>query len=257
MNTNRVQLKRTVVNAWIAEDQVGAVLSNEPAVTEADEERARAMLDHTLIDLPQALDWSEMEAYAKKHKTAGGTYIPPDNDHYSYYTLEVPVTILLKGNQRLVRLQLKLSLSAPEHEPREVVGYDLFPGMQTNVRKLLSGELKVDVSKGLKYVLAATAAPLVPAAECLGLKISAPFQWNSKQTVIQASARMSNPVFWYVLDKAIENGFAPNLIIRAPKNSVVTVNASLVGELREVFLGVSYRAQFELEKSNVYVLQLP
>jgi hypothetical protein len=214
------------------------------------------MLDETVINLPQTLDWHELVSYAQAHNTAGGLEIPPDSVNYSFYVIEVPVTLILTGNKRLVRLRLELELSASPHGSADVVAYDLFPGgRQIAVKQILTGGLDVDISKGLEYILKAAAPAAAPAAACLGLKISAPFQWNSSQVILECSGRMSNPVHWYLLDKAIQNGFAPSAIIRAPKDAAVTVSAKLAGEVRESVLGLAYRTQFYLPRSHGYTLQ--
>jgi hypothetical protein len=256
MKTFRADLQPTVVDEWIAEDQFGDVLSGDPPTQAADDARAKEMLNQTIINLPQALDWCELVSYAREHKTAGGLQIPPDSLNHSFYSVEVPITLILPGKQQLVRLRLELELSASKHQPQEVVAYDLFPGgKQVDVKKILAGAVDIDISKGLQYILKVANPALAPAAECLGLKINAPFQWDSRQTILQCSERMSNPVRWYVLDKAIQNGFAPNVIIRAPKDSTVTVTAKLAGEVRERMMGVPYKTHFHPPKPYAYTLQ--
>ncbi len=259
MATFRAELQPFNVEEWIAEDELRAPLDLEaiaPFET-ADPAMAKQMLDETVINLPQALDWCELEAFAQKHQTLGGLLVEPSTKNYSFYSVEVPVSIILPGKQNLVRLRLELELLATGHEPKDVVAYDLFPKKQIDVTRILAGEVNVDISKGLEYVLAAAAPALAPAAECLGLKVKAPFQWDSKKIVLQSSGRMSNPVQWYVLDQAIQNGFAPNAILRAPKGATVTVTTRLAGEVRVRDGLLRYKTQFHLPKPTLYVLQQP
>src|ERR1039457_2863333 len=76
MNTFRAELQNTIVDDWIAEDQFGSVLSDQSPIELADDALAKEMLDQTMIDLPQALDWCELDSSDLQHKTAGGFTMP-------------------------------------------------------------------------------------------------------------------------------------------------------------------------------------
>jgi hypothetical protein len=257
MEKLRLDLEPTSVPEWDAEDELAGVLADDMLV-KADETQAREMLDKTLLELPAALDWVELITYAQQHKTPGGLEVPPDSGNYSFYSVQIPLTIILAGDHRLVRLRLQLELQAEQKKHEDIMAYDLFPTTQVDVNKLASGEASLDVSKALQFVLSLSGAtaPLAPLSECLGLKLSLPFQWTSTFVRLQSSGRMSNPVHWYVTDSAIQNGFAPNAILRAPKGATVTVSATLIGELRHAGpFGRFFKTQFQPPQPRTYVLR--
>lgn len=227
----RVALEPTSVPEWDAEDQVFGVLSNDQPVP-VDEASARAILEQTNIELPRALDWTAL--------------LGPDSASFDFYLIQVPLTLMLPDQQKLVRLRLELTLQAPGAKPEDVLAYDLFPTTRIDVKKIMSGEVSLDVSQALEFVLLASGpgAVLAPGAKCLGLKLELPFQWNSSVVAIQSSARMSNPVRWSLTDSAIQNGFSAAAIIRVPKGTKFSVTANFLGEVRQFnVLGFS-KAQF-------------
>jgi hypothetical protein len=61
---------------------------------------------------------SVRQGYAQQHHAVGGVQIPPDSKKFSFYVIETPLTIVLPGDQRLVRLRLILSLDSTRHEER-------------------------------------------------------------------------------------------------------------------------------------------
>jgi hypothetical protein len=254
VETSRAQVEPTSVDEWNAEDAVSGVLSAGDNPVHLDGDAARQMLDETIIELPQTLDWTELVRYVRENKAPADFQIPPDTTHFDYYVTEFPLTLIVPPNQRLVRLRLSLELSAPVNADATVVAYDLFPTTQTDVRTLMSGEVSVDVADGLQYALLAggVPAPIAGITKCLGLKLSLPFKWTSAYATIQSSAKMSNPVVWSVTDDAMQGGFSASVIIRSPKGKPVNVSASLYGELRRRLLGLFEKAQFKTFEPRAY-----
>jgi len=252
----RIQVAPTSVPAWDHEDEASSVLGG-PELVSASEEQARQMLDQMTLELPAALDSVELVHYAQQHRVAGGLQIPPDSAHCSFYVFEAPLSIILTGGQRLVRLRLNLDLHAQNPNFGEVVAYDVFPPSQVDVKKLASGEVNLDISKALQFVLTASgAAAVAPAVQCLGFKLNLPFQWNTLAVKLQSSGRMSSRVEWYVTDASIQRGFAPAAILRAPRGTPVIVDATLAGELRAAGpAGWILKTQFSPLKSHQYVLR--
>ena len=251
----RIQVAPTSVPAWDQEDEASSVLGG-PELHKASDAEAQAMLDKMTLELPAALDWIELVRYAQQHRVAGGLQIPADSRNFSFYVFEAPLSIILTGGQRLVRLRLNLDLRAENSALGEVVAYDVFPPSDVDVKKLASGEVNLDISKALQFVLtAAGAAAAAPALECLGLKLKLPFEWNTLAVKLQSSGRMSSRVEWYVTDALIQRGFAPAAILRAPRGTPVIVEATLAGELRVAGpAGWFLKAQFAPPRSHRYVL---
>lgn len=255
MEKVRIQVVPTSVPEWDQEDKASAVLGG-PEVLTAGDSQAKAMLDQITLELPAALDWTELVHYAAQHHALGGLQIPPDSKRFAFYVIETPLSIILPGDQRLVRLRLMLDLHAKAAKPEEVLAYDVFPPSQVDVNKLATGEVNLDISKALQFVLtAAGAATVAPAAQCLGFKLSLPFQWTTTSVKLQSSGKMSSRVEWYVTDNSIQKGFAPAAILRAPKGATVTVDATLGGELR--FPGPKgwFKTQFAPVQAHQYVLK--
>ena len=211
------------------------------------------MFRQSTIKLPDALDWTELLSYARKN-ASGVLALPEDADDYVFFSVEVPVTTILEDNQRLERLCLDLEFHVDGALTNEAVAFDLFPTSQTDVHVIMSGEAKIDIGEGLRYLLLATPAAVVAnAAKCLKLDVSIPFQWTSETATVQSTNRMTNPTMWYVRDEAIQKGFSPSVVIRAPKNGKLTIQASLSGDLRQRgLLGKMVKAQFKLFEPRTY-----
>lgn len=251
----RINVEPAAVPEWDKEDEMSAVLGGEELL-KADDTQAKAILNQMSLELPAALDWIELVRYAQEHQALGGLKIPPDSNRFSFYAIETPLTIIVPGNQRLVRLRLVLDLHAEQAQPEEVLAYDVFPPTQVDTRKLATGEVNLDISKALQFVLTAVgAAQIAPVTDSLGFKLNLPFQWTTTSVKLQSSGRMSNRVQWYVTDDSIQKGFAPAAILRAPKGATVTLDATMAGELR--FRGPRgwFKAQFAQPQRHQYVLR--
>jgi len=248
----RLDVAPTSIPEWDREDEQSAVLGGEE-LYKAEDTQAKAMLDQITLRLPTALNWVELLKYARQHPAVGGLQIPPDSRNFSFYAMELPIAIILPNNLRLVRLRLVLDLQV---DPGDAVAYDVFPSPEIDVKKLATGEINLDVSKALKFILTSTgAAAAAPIADCLGIKLNMPFEWSTTSVRLQSSGRMSNHVEWYVSDDSIQKGFAPATIVRAPKNARVKINATMAGELR--FAGPIgwFKTQFASPQPMHYALQ--
>lgn len=239
---------------WDAEDELAGVLNDDEAVA-ADPEQAARMFAASTIALPRALDWTELTEYVRR-KTGGDFEVPGNADRYDFYSAEIPITTLVGEGQSLVRLRLDLSFSAAQGTSDDIVAFDLFPTTDIDPHTIASGEASLDIAEGLRFLLLASpAAALAPATKCLGLKLSLPFKWTTEDATLKSSARMANPVMWYVYDEAIRTGFSPRVIVRAPKGVPVTVDATLSGDLRDRgVLGTKLKAQWKIFRPRSYVL---
>jgi len=240
---------------WDAEDEISGVLSVDAPVS-ADPEEAERIFKQSTIKLPDALDWTELVTYVRK-RSFDAVALPEHADEYEFFSVEVPITAILPDNQRLERLRLELEFRIDGARTDKAVAFDLFPTSQTDVHEIMSGEAKIDIGEGLRYLLLATpAAVLANAAKCLKLDISIPFKWTSETATVQSSNRMTNPTIWYVRDEAIQQGFSPSVVIRVPKQSKLTVHASMSGDLRQRgLLGKMVKAQFKLFEPRIYQVE--
>jgi hypothetical protein len=253
VETIHLKLEPASVPEWEAEDEVSGVLADDSPVS-VDDEAARAMLNEVSVNLPRRLDWTELMEYVKEKKTLGEFQIPADNEHYDYYMIEAPLTLIVPQGQQLVRLRLRLDLDAKDTKSDPVLAYDLFPSTQVDLKKILDGSVALDIGEGLQFALVAAGVPgpVANIAKCLGFKLNLPFQWTTKTATVQSSARMSNPVEWSITDEAIQGGFSASAIVRAPKGRAVDVFATLYGELRRKYLGVFGKAQFKAFTPSTY-----
>ena len=249
-----MNLVPTQIPEWEAEDELTAELSGEK-LEEVDESIAKKMLEKNKIDLPPACDWKDLRKYNEQKKTPLKLDIPPDNDKFDFYLLEIPVGILIAKGY-LYRLRVALDLKTGNSNKEQTVAYDLFPTDKTEVRTIMKGDLKLDVSKLLNFILTATGlGGFSSAAEVFELPLTLPIKWNTTSAKIRTSDRMSNPVEWYVTDKNIQNGFTGHVIIRAPKHSGVTVNATLSCELREpAWKGIIHKSRYMSAEPQSYEL---
>jgi hypothetical protein len=252
VSTSPDRLVLTPNPEWDAEDEISGVLSVD-APEPADPAEAERIFRQSTIKLPDALDWTELVAYARKN-ASGALALPEHADDYEFISVEVPITTILEDNQRLERLRLDLEFRIDGARTDQAVAFDLFPTSQTDVHEIMSGEAKIDIGEGLRYLLLATpAAVLANAAKCLKLDVSIPFKWTSETATVQSSNRMTNPTMWYVRDEAIQQGFSPSAVIRAPKGGKLTINASLSGDLRQRgLLGKMVKAQFKSFEPRTY-----
>lgn len=256
MEMRSLELQITSIPEWDAEDEMVGVLADETPV-KANEAESKEMLNSIRLQLPRVEDILQVKLlrYAEQRKTPLKLAIPPDSKNYDFYLMELPLNIMMI-NQRLARLRLRLDLEALGQRSEQVVAYDLFPNDTSDTRTIMSGEVQLDVSKALKYILTASGAgaAATPLAECFGLKLDLPFKWTSTYATVQTSDRMSNPVEWYVTDDSIQNGFTGHVIIRAPKHSTVNVAARLTCEVRRG--GVFGRIRKAQYKSDSYTYSL-
>ena len=256
MQTTPIELEPTSIPEWDAEDEIAGVL--EGGILErASAMEAREMLEHMQVDLPRDILWTELHEYAEHRKIPLELTIPPNSKHYAFYQIELPLNILVTEKQRMVRLSLKLDLGTRGKGHEQIVAYDLFPTDQFYLKTIMTGEVNLDVSRALKYILTLTGAGAaeVPLTECFGFKLTHPFKWKSMHVSVRTSDRMSNPVKWYVTDESIQNGFTGYVIIRAPKRSIVNVTATLTCELRKAgMLGRILKSQY-VSKSRTFTLE--
>lgn len=254
MEKTTLSFQPTVIPEWEAEDEMSGVLSQN--LVKAGEKECKEMLDAMRFELPNVMDLNHVKLlqYAQDRQTPLELVIPPDSRNFDFYLIELPLNILVP-QQRVTRLRMMLNLEATGRQPGETVAYDLFPNDQTELKTLMTGEVTLDVSKTLKYILssvgAGTAAPLT---EAFGFKLNAPFKWTSTFTKVQTSDRMSNPVEWYITDSSIQNGFTGHVIIRAPKDSQVSVAAKIVCELRKKSI-VGFFTKHFISDTQIYPLR--
>jgi hypothetical protein len=262
METLRIGLEPASMPEWDAEDELDTVLAEEAPVA-ADPATAKEMLEKMVVELPKALAWTELIGAATRHKVAG-LEIPHDGERsdaerYDFYLSEIPLTLIMPGDQRLVRLRLDLTFAADGKRSDELLAYDLFPTTQVDVKTLMTGEASLDVSKALQFALVASGAgaPFALLAKSLGLNLSLPFKWTSNVVRVQSSGRMNNPISWYVTDSAIQNGFSAAAIVRVPKHTKFTVAATLLGDLREwrlLPLPRWWKAPFKQPEPHTYTI---
>jgi hypothetical protein len=253
MSTSTDRLVLSPNREWDAEDEISGVLSvNAPEP--ANPEEAERIFKQSTIKLPDALDWTELVAYARINAAAGTLVLPEHADEYNFIAVEVPITTILQDDQRLERLRLDLEFRIDGALTNQAVAFDLFPTSQIDIHEIMSGEAKIDIGEGFRYLLLATpAAALANVGKCLKLDISIPFKWTSETATVQSSNRMTNPTMWYVRDEAIRQGFSPSVVIRAPKQGKLTVRATMSGDLRQRgLLGKMVRAQFKSFEPRTY-----
>lgn len=235
---------------WDAEDMLTGRLSGDTVF--ASEAEAEAMLKAINLGLPEAITQTELLGYAAHRATPLSLDIPADSAQYDFYLAEIPLSLLVPDEQRLVRLRLRLSLQAENSGGSPPVAYDLFPTDQVDDVAHSVGEVSLDVSKALTFLHGTSLAPL---ADAFGLKLETPLKWTSKHVRVRTTNRMSNPVEWYVKDEAIQNGFTGYLIVRVPRGQAITVRAEVSFELRKPgLLGRILKARYKSDVQS-YPLQ--
>ncbi|AOS84345.1 hypothetical protein BIU88_09515 [Chlorobaculum limnaeum] len=257
MENIRLDLHPTTIPEWDAEDEMANVLADRETV-KASEAESKEMLEAMRLELPRVEDLKQVKLlkYAQQLPTPLQLSIPPDSERYDFYQIELPLTILVP-NLCLKRLRMRLELEASGQKTTQIVAYDLFPNDEYDVKTIMTGEANLDVSKTLKYFLSAIGAGAAAASmsDCFGFKLELPFKWTSNYAKVQTSDRMSNPVEWYVTDSSIQNGFTGYVIIRAPRDSDVTVVASISCQLRQKGpLGTFLKAHY-MTDSYIYRLR--
>lgn len=215
-------MEPTEIPEWEAEDLLSGRLAS--GLEMADSAQAKAMLEHVRFELPPVVDSKDMAGYAAARRIPLATEHDLDLDRFGYYLVELPLTILIPGRLRLVRLRLSIRMDAATDEP--VVAHDLFPRDDWSEIEHDIGRVGLDIGKALTFVR----PPVGPA---LGLELSFPLRWKTCRVSVSCVDRLSNPVEWNVTDESINHGFTAYLIARAPKGSPVTLHTRLACELRE------------------------
>jgi hypothetical protein len=243
-------LRPTAVPEWDAEDEVASVLAYS-ALAKASDAESKEMLDALRLEFPNVenIESVKLRQYARQRQTPLELNLPPDDEHYDFYLIELPLNILAP-KQRLTRLRVRLDLGADGQKSGKVAAYDLFPHDQTDLKTIATGEVSLDISNALKFIPAVGTV----LTEVFGFKLSMPIKWTSTSITMHTSDRMSNPVEWYIIDNSIQNGFTGYLIIRAPKNSKVNIVAGLTCEVRKPGpFGKFLKAQYVTD-SRTYVV---
>lgn len=231
-------LQITQVADWELEDKKDSTLSTE--LVEADPKEALELLEKLRLELPDSLDHRSLGALMPNEATPLGASLAPDYLRYDYHLIEIPLTILVPYDgaleRRLVRLRLTVAIDSPAADPP--VALCLFPRDTSTTTEHDHGEVGVDVSKLL-------ALAGVPAVDVLTLNLKAPLKWTSKHVKIQTTDKMSNPVDWYVRDRAINEGLTTYMIARVGKDATVKLRVGVVGEMRRPgLLGKVTKARF-------------
>lgn len=236
MENIELNLKPFVELDWEIEDRLSGQLADEMVL--ATEEIAQEMFKELCFNLPSHIEPRLLE---------GG--VAPDSDNFDFYSINVPLNILLPEGLNLVRLRLKLDLKVQTNDAtKSVFAYDLFPPDKYEVKDIDLGKVSVDISKLLKYVCP-------PIGEGLGLNLSFPIKWKYQFLSIKTTDRYSNPVQWEIKDKAILNSFNALAIIQVSKGTNVTVDASVAGEVRKSgLLGKIIKARF-ISDTSTYALK--
>jgi hypothetical protein len=244
-----VNFTPTSVLEWKAEDMVSAVLGEE--TRDASDAEKKKMLEEATLRLPDDIIPTELTGYAASNETPISPEVPTKTSDFSFYLIKIPVQILIpEENPRLERLRLTFEMLPKEHNGTKIIAYDMFPRTLTEEKVAKLGEVDIDISKALKFV-----PVLTPVADCLGIKLNFPLEWKTKEVNIQAAGLQSNPIDWYVKDKAIQNGFQGYAIIRVPREASVDISGSLVVEFIKDRSWGREKAQFESDK-HVYRLKV-
>jgi hypothetical protein len=207
---------------WDAEDLMAGRLA--AGLESADADSAREMLEAVRLELPTAVAHTEILALARRQDPPFALELSAGDDTYEYHLLEVPLSIVVPEDRRLVRLRLELTLLGPGGTDNPLF-HDLFPRTEWTESEHDVGELAVDIGRALTF--------LAPAAgDVLGFRLQLPFRWRSRDVRVRASDRMSNPAEWYVTDRAIADGFTGYGIARISPGAPLRLEARLACELR-------------------------
>jgi hypothetical protein len=219
-------LEPVIVPEWDAEDLMAGSLASE--LEPLGPEQARELLNRVRLELPDELDHRELGNYSATRGTPLEATLQPDLERFDFHLVEVPLTVLIPDDaddrpRRLVRLRMAVRIESGS----DAVGaaYDLFPRDEWSDVEHHPADISIDVGKALTFI-----APVV--GEALGLKLSIPVRWTTRTVQIRTTDRMSNPVEWYVTDRAINEGFSAYLIARVPKGLEVSLRVTVVCELR-------------------------
>jgi len=256
MTMEPLQLIPVTIPEWDDNDEMENVLSSE-VLEKADEAECRKMLDAVRLEFPNVDDLPHVKLleFAQQYKTPLELDLPPDIERYDFHLVELPLNILTP-NHRLTRLRIKLDFGVHNQQSAKAVAYDLFPKDQSDVKEIMNGGVKLDLSKALKFMLHAVGAGSAsPLTDALEIKLDIPLKWRSAYTTIQTTDRLSNPVEWNITDNAIANGFTGYVIIQAPKDAEVSISAELNCELRKTgVLGKILKAQYRTDL-HTYLLR--
>ena len=235
MGSTKLEFQPASIPDWEAEDAMFEHLGD--GLENADGAQGKKILDANDLRLEE-MDQCNLRDYNAKRPTPLGLEIPADSRDFDFYQIAVPVTIITP-HDRLVRMALKLEFQADGDS--EAIAYDLFPTARWDAKDVNLGDFSVDVAKALTFVPGAGKV----LADCLGLKLDIPLKWTCKHLSIQTSNRMSNPVRWNVKDEQIGGGFTAYAIVRAPRDTRVTIAASMECEVRRTVAQKILRARGE------------
>ena len=215
----QVELVPGTIPEWEAEDAVKGVFGGEDSEASVDE-----LLNKTRIELPRAIVHYDLR---KKSEKIGDLEVPETSREMDFYYVRVPVNIVLGPDVKMTRLALEVGLSPG------ACAFEMFPKDATEVKEIVSGQISIDISKALAFVLAATAPVAAPLAGCLGIEVQKPFAWQSTTVRIETSDEMSNPALWRVYDKSILSAFVGQMIVQTPEGEPVRLTTRLACSLKK------------------------
>lgn len=227
--SEKLELVPKKVREFTDDDRRYATLSSD--IELADDEMARKMLNEITIELPNTIMETNLLDFNQSLTTPLKLDFKP-KANLNYYLIGVPINIMLPDHTEMMRFVLKLDMKSAgkgEDAPR---AWDLCPRDQANTKEILSGSASIDVGKALKFI------PVVgtPLTDVLTLKLDVPFSWKTTTVMVQCSNVMSNPVKWYVKDQSIQRGFIGYVIIEAPKQTHIDIDANLAVEIKKTDL---------------------
>ncbi len=199
---------------------------SEVEIIKGDPKETRRVFKNVILSLPDRIDYTELQEYNQKRPTPFSLEIPPDKANFNFYLIAIPLTICIPptSEARLDRFAFTVNL-LPNDSEKQPLPYDLYPTTEWRERLIASGEVGIDVSKALKFVI-----PEVP-IDCFNLKLERSFKWTVRRLVLVTTNRLRNPINWFIEDEAIQTGCTPYTIIQAQKNCEVIVEADLQCEL--------------------------
>jgi hypothetical protein len=240
-----VELQPGRVPEWEAEDALLADLGPEQPLSE---EQIKQVLDEMYLTLPVSIDSVELTDWAGVHNTPLNLPITEDLKRYSFHLMRLTVNIISGKSTKIFRLRLQLDFGSATHISELPVAIDLFPKDSEQFQTYELGEAKLDISKGLSFVVGKNLS------ECLGLSLKVPLRWKTQTVRIETSDRNSNPLVFRFGDKSIRDGVEVCAIVKAIKGAPLKIKATLACEVRHTGIGgLVTKARFVGQERDYYV----
>lgn len=179
--------------------------------------------------------------------------IGPTLSDFNYFLVEFGLNVMLDKRVRVPKLVFSVDLRSNSRDRTDVTAFDIAPADTTEYKKLLSGQVKINL--GLTKLLSLVPSPIGQAiAGLLDLQLIVnpwEFSWGITRYKIDAAGKKDYKVYWKLYDTNVVQGFNPTIVLKARKN--VTNIRAIVNVAYEIQSGLLGPVELKSNKRKIRI----